>query len=166
MGRPNDSKQAHPQGGSLADRSGLTLIELSLAMAVFAVLATMGVIAYQSSLERARVVEVIGDIQEMSSDIEDYYVVERTMPESLAEVGYDEPLDPWGNPYQYLPIQGNPDAEHDCRKDRNLHPINTDYDLFSCGPDGRTAKPLTAARSRDDIVRANDGAYIGVAEDY
>jgi general secretion pathway protein G len=52
------------------------------------------------------------------------------------------------------------------RKDRNLVPINTDFDLYSVGPDGDSQAPLTAAASRDDIVRANDGRFIGKAEDY
>ena len=52
------------------------------------------------------------------------------------------------------------------RKDRNLVPINTDYDLYSKGPDGASSPPLTARAGQDDIVRANDGAYIGVAADY
>jgi general secretion pathway protein G len=52
------------------------------------------------------------------------------------------------------------------RKDRNLVPINSDYDLYSVGPDGDSSLPLTAATSRDDIVRANDGRFIGKAEDY
>jgi general secretion pathway protein G len=52
------------------------------------------------------------------------------------------------------------------RKDRNLVPINTDFDLFSRGKDGQTNFPLTAQRSRDDIVRANNGGYIGLASDY
>ena len=52
------------------------------------------------------------------------------------------------------------------RKDHDLVPINTDFDLYSQGPDGRSAPPLTAAMSRDDIVRANNGRYIGEAEGY
>ena len=52
------------------------------------------------------------------------------------------------------------------RKDHSLVPINTDFDLYSMGPDGRSSPPLTAKASRDDIVRANDGAFVGVAADY
>jgi general secretion pathway protein G len=52
------------------------------------------------------------------------------------------------------------------RKDRNLVPINSDYDLYSMGPDGESMPPLTAARSRDDIVRANNGGFVGTAEAY
>jgi hypothetical protein len=29
-----------------------------------------------------------------------------------------------------------------------------------------TAKPLTAQASRDDVVRANNGAFIGLAQNY
>lgn len=52
------------------------------------------------------------------------------------------------------------------RKDRNLVPLNTDYDLYSRGPDGQSVSPLTAAKSKDDIIRANNGGYVGTAEDY
>jgi general secretion pathway protein G len=52
------------------------------------------------------------------------------------------------------------------RKDRFLVPINSTYDLYSMGPDGRTALPLTASASRDDVIRANDGSYIGLASGY
>ena len=52
------------------------------------------------------------------------------------------------------------------RKDKSLHPLNSDYDLYSMGPDGRSVSPLTAKASRDDIIRANNGGFIGVAEDY
>jgi general secretion pathway protein G len=49
------------------------------------------------------------------------------------------------------------------RKDRFLVPINSDFDLYSMGKDGESVPPLTAQKSRDDIIRANDGAYIGPA---
>jgi general secretion pathway protein G len=52
------------------------------------------------------------------------------------------------------------------RKDRFLVPLNTDYDLYSDGPDGKTASPITAAPSQDDIIRASDGSYVGVAADF
>jgi general secretion pathway protein G len=52
------------------------------------------------------------------------------------------------------------------RKDRNLVPINSRYDLYSMGADGRSVPPLTAQESRDDIIRANDGGYVGLAAGY
>jgi general secretion pathway protein G len=73
--------------------------------------------------------------------------------------------DPWGRPYQYLNIALAPNPGV-LRKDKNLVPINTDYDLYSLGRDGDSVPPLNAAKSRDDIVRANNGAFIGKGEDY
>lgn len=51
------------------------------------------------------------------------------------------------------------------RKDKSLYPLNTDYDLYSMGPDGKSQTPLTAKASRNDIVRAKNGAFIGWAAD-
>jgi general secretion pathway protein G len=61
---------------------------------------------------------------------------------------------------------GNNTANGQARKDRFLVPINTDYDLYSMGPDGRSVAPLTANASRDDIIRASDGTFIGRACDF
>lgn len=52
------------------------------------------------------------------------------------------------------------------RKDRFLVPINTDFDLYSSGKDGRSQQNLDAHYSRDDIVRANDGRFVGLAIEY
>lgn len=52
------------------------------------------------------------------------------------------------------------------RKDRNLVPINSDYDLYSAGHDGATLPPLLAPVSRDDVIRANNGGFIGLASDF
>ena len=52
------------------------------------------------------------------------------------------------------------------RKDGKLDPLNSDFDLYSLGPDGESALALPAAPSHDDVVRAKDGAYIGLAVNY
>jgi general secretion pathway protein G len=52
------------------------------------------------------------------------------------------------------------------RKDRFLVPINSDFDLYSMGKDRDTVAPLTAKKSHDDIVRANDGAFVGLASEF
>jgi general secretion pathway protein G len=38
--------------------------------------------------------------------------------------------------------------------------------LYSMGKDEKSRPPLTAQMSRDDIVRANDGNFIGMAAEY
>ena len=85
-------------------------------------------------------------------------------PLTLADAGVNGLNDPWGNPFQYWPITG--DKKQKVRKDRNTHPINTDFDLYSKGKDGDTNFALTANVSQDDIIRANNGAYIGLASNY
>ena len=70
-----------------------------------------------------------------------------------------------GQPYRYTNLdtaKGNGKA----RKNKNLVPINSDFDVYSMGKDGETAGPLTAKKSRDDVVRANDGRFIGLASEY
>ncbi|MGH7260378.1 MAG: type IV pilin protein [Nitrospiraceae bacterium] len=52
------------------------------------------------------------------------------------------------------------------RKDRFLKPVSSDYDLYSMGPDGQCKENLNHKDSRDDIVRASDGAFVGVAENF
>ena len=96
--------------------------------------------------------------------VESYYQAKDTYPNSLTDVNMYLRLDPWGNAYQYLNLAGAPIGL--MRKDQALVPINSDYDLYSKGPDGASLTPLTAPQSRDDIIRGNNGSFIGVAADY
>ncbi len=77
-------------------------------------------------------------------------------------------LDPWGNPYQYLNIEdfSGKGKKGKFREDRFKVPINSDFDLYSMGKDGKSKKSLTSKGGRDDIVRANNGGYIGPAWKY
>jgi general secretion pathway protein G len=76
-------------------------------------------------------------------------------------------VDPWKNPYQFLRIDGaGLKGLGALRKDKSLVPVNTDYDLYSTGKDGASQPPFTAKASEDDIVRANNGRYIGLADKY
>jgi len=60
----------------------------------------------------------------------------------------------------------DPNVMGQARKDRFLVPLNSDYDLYSNGKDGDSKPPLNAKESHDDVVRANNGAYIGLASQY
>jgi general secretion pathway protein G len=143
----------------------LTVVELTVALCIVGVLLTIGVPAYQNYRERLRIDQAKRDIVVMSGIIAAFRQDARAYPDSLADAGLGGMRDPWGNPYGYLNL-GDRHARGHARKDHSLVPINTDFDLDSMGPDGRSAPPLTARHSRDDIVRANDGAFIGVAADY
>ena len=52
------------------------------------------------------------------------------------------------------------------RRDRYMFPLNTDYDLFSLGPDCQTTVSLGQSVGQDDIIRANNGGYFGTASEY
>jgi general secretion pathway protein G len=54
----------------------------------------------------------------------------------------------------------------DARKDGKLNPINSDFDLYSRGKDKVYKPQLTQKDSLDDIVRAQDGAFVGLAADF
>jgi len=85
-------------------------------------------------------------------------------PPSLAAIDESGKRDPWGSPYQYTNLETAGIAK--ARKNKNLVPINSDFDLWSNGKDGLSKLPLTTKVSRDDVILANDGRFIGLASTY
>ncbi len=142
------------------DQQGYTLIELLIVAAVVAILAGIAYATYGWAIDRARVAATIGDLGEIHMQVQMFDLNNRRHPTSLAEIGMDGMIDPWGNEYQYLSfdnVQGNGPK----RKNRGMVPVNTSYDVYSMGPDGETATPFTSVSARDDIVMAVDGAFFG-----
>ncbi len=146
--------------------SGVTLIEIVIAIAIIGILGSVSVRLYDNYLHRADISQATLDIHSIIVAISHYELInDGDLPDDLDAVGKGGLLDPWGNPYRYLNIstaKGNGQV----RKNKNLVPINSDYDLYSMGPDGKSQGPLTAQSSRDDVVRASNGRFIGVASDY
>jgi general secretion pathway protein G len=148
------------------DQRGFSAIEMAIAIAVVATLAAIAVPSYQSYVMRAKVSVAIADISKIGLAIEKYDLEKNGLPPDLAAINFGDTLDPWGQRYFYLPFDDDLHGHADQRKNKNLVPINTQYDLYSAGPDGKTKSPLTARDSKDDIIRANDGRFIGIASDY
>jgi general secretion pathway protein G len=143
------------------------LLDLIITVVVFSLLLALAVPAYNNFANRGRVAGAIGDVGSLAIAIERFSVNNNDrLPNTLDELPMDVPLDPWGNEYQYLNIRTAGAGNGALRKDGNLNPLNTDFDLYSLGADGESAGPLSAGKSRDDIVRANNGAFIGLGEDY
>ena len=154
-------------GAPVRSRSGLTLIELLVAIAVAALLAAIAIPQYVGYRERAEATKAIVKMRTIGTALDRYRIEFGQLPNELSVAVNPVPEDPWGNAYQYLNLNSEePGVKGKRRKDKNLVPINSDYDLYSMGPDGQSKAPLTAKHSRDDIIRANNGAYIGPAEDY
>lgn len=151
----------------LPERSGgYSLIELMIAIAILSIVAAIAVPSYRAMVYNAQIVSAMADIKQISNEITIFRMTNRRFPASLQEIGMDGKLDPWGRPYQYLLIAGAEGAKGHQRKDHNLVPLNSDYDLYSLGRDGESSPPLTAQQSHDDIVRANNGGFVGLATNY
>jgi len=146
---------------------GVTLVELMLGVMIVGTLTTISIATYGNYRERTQTSQAVTDISSLQAAISTYAVDNQGLPYSLAQVGaqYAAMRDPWGNPYQYL-NHDDVKGKGKFRKDKNIVPVNSDYDLYSMGPDGASVPPLTAKPSRDDIVRANNGRFVGVAADY
>ena len=145
--------------------AGFTLVEILIVLAIVAILASIGLGAYDRYREKTLVTQAVTDIGTIAVSIKMYEIEERELPPTLDAVGAGKRLDPWGRPYQYFDLsskKGNGMA----RKDKKLAPLNSDFDLYSLGKDGQSKPPLVTPVSRDDVVRARDGKFIGLAQDF
>jgi general secretion pathway protein G len=137
------------------------VVELLAVVTIVGTLAALAIPRTHDALERARVAQAIADIRVLSAGLD----AQDTLPDGLIFFGPVR-LDPWGNPYQYNKFPPDRRVPRGARRDRFLVPINTTYDLYSTGKDGNTVAALTARASQDDVIRANDGGFIGLASRY
>ncbi len=144
--------------------TGFTLVELMIVVSILAVLATVGVQSYRRHINEAHSNRAIADIKVIELKLQQFYAESDVFPNSLNNIGMQNLSDPWGNPYRYANATTTPQGL--LRKDHFMVPVNTDFDLYSMGEDGKTASPFTAAKSQDDIVRANNGAYVGLVSEF
>ena len=146
-------------------RRGFTLIELLAVVTIIGILAGIAIPKMRSVMDQAKTARAIGDIRALQTDIMSIEAGGQPLPANLSAIGRGAMLDPWGNPYVYYVFPPGPNPAG-ARKDRFLVPVNSSFDLYSMGPDGNSAPPFTAAMSGDDIVRANDGGYVGLARNF
>lgn len=168
----------HANGPGCRER-GFTLIELLIVVVIVGLLAAIAIMNYTQAIAKARITRAIAELRTIEKEITKYQLDFEEYPADLAAIAWKH-NDPWGHPYQYLPLDiaprpgggagagggGAGGALGHARKDRWLVPLNTDFDLYSAGPDGKSRPPLTAKDSRDDIVRAGNGSYVGPASEF
>lgn len=143
---------------------GFTLVEIMVVMAILGTLASIAIPAFSNYMEKAEIASAIAEIRILEKEIKAYEAANDKLPSNLNDIKRAMLLDPWSNAYQYLVVSTTPPGL--LRKDRFLVPLNSDFDLYSMGKDGNSQPPLTANASQDDIVRANDGGYVGLASEY
>lgn len=146
------------------NRNGLTFIEMLIAIAAIGLLIVLAVPVYHNYQEHDDIEQAAKDLSAINIAVTQYLLANNKLPADLSAVGMSNMQDPWGNPYQYISHKVALPKQR--RKDKNLLPINNDYDLYSVGKDGSSAPALTAKFAHDDIVRANNGKWIGKGEKY
>jgi len=145
-------------------RNGFTLVELMIVIAIIATLVAIAVPLYSSYIDRTRIAVAKVQIRDLERQITIYLINNKKFPATLEDLGVGTVTDPWHNSYRYLPVEGTQRGL--LRKDHSMVPVNQDYDLYSMGKDGKSQPPFTAKNSQDDVVRANDGAYVGLVSLY
>lgn len=146
-------------------RTGLTLIEAMLVLAILGVVLGIALPKYADYRDRVNQNTAIQDIAVIQAQIRLHRQSTGGYPATLDEVGSGNRLDPWGRPYVYLDLT-SVKGKGKSRKDHKLNPLNSDFDLYSVGKDGVSKTQVTNKESLDDIVRALDGAYIGLASKF
>ena len=166
--------RSRPRGGGLyrwrkalagGRVDAFTLIELIVIVTIIGVLSGIAVPIYADFRYRAQVTTAKAIIREIEAGVNLYYYKYGTYPLTLNDAMMATPLDPWGNPYVYV-SSADPNWNSTFRFDRNLKPLNSDFDLYSMGQDGQTGRNLAAANSADDVLRAGNGGFVDLAALY
>jgi general secretion pathway protein G len=144
--------------------AGFTLIEILIVIAIMGTLSAIAMPYFTYYIQMVKEKKVFIEMRMLEKEINLFRDTYDRYPNNLDEIGLGDLKDAWGNPYRYLPVEGTPFGK--LRKNLSMVPVNNDFDLYSMGPDGKTATPFTAKNSRDDIVRANDGQYLGPVSEY
>lgn len=141
-------------------------MEMVMTVSVVLLMFALVIPAAREIVNKTRSDNVVVDLEKIQTDISDFMLINRRLPDSLTEIYGDIPRDPWGNEFNYLNIaDGDESVKFKVRKYKFIKNLNSDYDLFSEGIDGESVQPLTGKSSHDDIVRAKNGLYIGPAEE-
>jgi len=145
---------------------GITLIEVVLVTGIIGVLMSIALPSYQQYVEGAKVDTALVDVEMIQQKIVRYIASGNALPPAnLNTIGLGNMQDPWGNNYVYLRFFGI-NGTTSFRKNQNMVPINSDYDLYSKGKDGSSQKPIVSDVSQDDIIRARNGKFVGLASDF
>lgn len=146
----------------------MTLVELLVVVAMLGTLAAIGVPAYTNYIDKVNNHQAIEDILFIAAALKAYRNEHGTFPETLDPIPQAQILDPWDHSYVYFKIEGKTKAQKQskCRHLGTFIPMNNDFDLCSMGKGGKYNRNITTQKAQDDIIRLNDGAYVGLVSEY
>ncbi|WP_139800808.1 prepilin-type N-terminal cleavage/methylation domain-containing protein [Geothermobacter hydrogeniphilus] len=141
---------------------GFTLVELVLILAIIGTLSVIAIPQFHKFADRAKVSRAMAEIRNLEKDIVSFALDNVSYPNSLNDINRGGMKDPWGNPYQYANLAGGTPP----RQSMFFADLNTDFDLYSIGPDGVSQQVISDPASLDDVVRAGDGSWVGRGETF
>lgn len=144
-------------GKTLTCNKGYTLVELLVVCVIISIISTIALPAFSEFRARAKVAQAASEIRDIEKSIVTYALEQNKFPITLADIGRGGMKDPWGSPYLYS------DAPS---MSWTSGPVNNDFDLYSSGADGASSNLITDLVTKDDIIRANEGAFLSKAQQY
>lgn len=151
------------------NKTEFTFVELMIAILIIATLASVAIPLSSKYKKEAQIELAKAEMRIIEKKIGTFVKENGKLPEDLNSIELENKIDPWGQPYRYLKIYGSDDVENgrgQPRRNQSQQAINTDFDLYSVGKDGNSGALLTEKISIDDIIRANNGAFMGLVADY
>lgn len=122
------------------DQSGLTLIELTIVIAILGILAAVIAPRLMTAIDKANVGKAQTDIGNLKMALNMYYLDVGSYPstEEGLDALYTAPSQAvnWGGKYIEDPVPSDPWGRSYIYRNPGIHP-NYDYDLFSYGKDGK-----------------------------
>jgi len=146
--------------------SGFTLIELMVVIAIIAIIAAIAIPNYQSFIQKGKEAEAMGMVRSIEGDVEAFFAKNNYFPDINELYNGNNPVDPWGEKMVYIPLDGYPAYLGFAKVDQSMTPLNSDYDVYSKGNDKITNKVVTNDVTQDDLLRANNGSFVGRGKEY
>jgi general secretion pathway protein G len=151
-------------GHAIRLRKAFTLLEMMIVLLLVGILVALAMPYYGDWRNRVLTQQASSDIIGNEAVVETYLTTNKSLPNSFADMPAARKIDPWGRPYVYYNIEAN--GKGGSRKDHALNPLNADYDMYSVGPDGLSKAQITQKDSVDDVIRASNGGYVGIASGF
>lgn len=139
---------------------GFSLVELIVVILIIAALAAMVIPSYNNYINKTKNARAMSEIRTLATEISAYSLDHNgTNPpgNDLTPIGRNGFLDPWKRPYEYITTPALEDP-------LGSTTLNRDFDIYSKGIDGAGTPAAGDPGNKDDIVRANDGAFVGLRE--